>query len=562
MSRGLDNFHSQYLYRVLRPNESPNQEIVCCDPSSPRTIDEHVETGLTQPSRFISTTSDSNAAHRWLITANKKSFLQYRNFRTVIVKIDVQLLKSRYSQIAAAAYDLSNSLNRNAFLKTEKQNKFSESYHEVVFMDRIPSDVFSTYSMSNNESDKESNSQISSASGFSAVPINLQQIEANKVNKPTPAIGTNSNSIKFNSLQSAMRDIDILNDNLDYPTNSQTSSFSNFSTLPVNRPQDGAPITYNPSLGRTLGAESSTVRSNYVQSASHINLFSTKANPEIDSKKAANLRKLLRSMGGILSSPLKRSHIETEMNDPIAFLSPESTPKRFKYLQSNSPMNKIVTSKIDSKNAANLRKLLGIDISPSPVKRPRIDTLISEESAMSLTSDYSPVEYNYSGSVSSLSKINQLTNDDLVDTTYSPSSMASDTSLFPVNLTSNDTSTTDKWASTISPVTSTPHLRRNLFKQDTHSLKFLRDQSTPDILIEKASSVREPRSKEFHSSTFLSNNNQSNKFLEKFKSKAMPHTSTPMAARTHSRGASKAKFDDETDEAFTPLFQRENSPST
>ena len=526
MSRGLDNFHSQYLYRVLRPNESPNKDLVCCDPSSPRTIDEHVETGLTQPSRFISTTSDSNAAHRWLDKANEMCIFRHFNIRTVIVKIDVQLLKSRYSQIAAAAYDLSNSLNRNAFLKTEKQNKFSESYHEVVFMDRIPSDVFSIFSIlgnefitnnkinntessilsstlmghpllsqsiysanSNSELDGDSNSQISSASGFSTVPVNGQRIDRCRTDKSTPAFGAISNpNNKPNRIQSAssMYNIDLPNNNLDYPTNSQTSSSRDFSTLPVNRPQDGAPLTYNPSLGRTLGAESSPNRSNYVQSASHINLLSTKANPEIDSKKAANLR-----------------------------------------------------------------KLPGIDTSSSPLKTPQTDTSINHGLIRDLT-----LESDCLPSVPSISEMNQRTNDDdLVDANKSPFTMATDTSLLPVNNTSIDTSTTDKWASTMNPVnpaTSTSHLKRNLFKQDTHSPKFLRDQSTLAILTEKASSVHEPRSKEFYSSILLSNYNQSSKSIEKIKSKAKSPTNTPMSACTHSSAASEVKLDGKT----------ENMPST
>ena len=53
MSRGLNYFKSNYVYRVLRPNEDPNNDLTCVNSHSSCTIDEHVESGLHTPTRYI-----------------------------------------------------------------------------------------------------------------------------------------------------------------------------------------------------------------------------------------------------------------------------------------------------------------------------------------------------------------------------------------------------------------------------------------------------------------------------------------------------------------------------
>ena len=121
MSRGLHNFNPRYVYRVLRPNEDHKSDLTCCAPRSRRTVDEHVATGLKDPSRFISTTSSRERALKWLETANENSSWRYNNKREIIVRIDVDLIKSKYPELADSAYDLTNDRNRNHFLKTIKQ---------------------------------------------------------------------------------------------------------------------------------------------------------------------------------------------------------------------------------------------------------------------------------------------------------------------------------------------------------------------------------------------------------------------------------------------------------
>ena len=143
MSRGLDCFHSNYVYRVLRPNENPSSDLTCRAPRSVRTISQHVATGLKNPSRYISTTSSMDKALKWIETANEKSFARYGNKRKIIVRIDVDYLKTNYPEIADSAYDLTIEFNRDRFLKRVKERRFSCAYNEVVFLDRIPSEAVS-----------------------------------------------------------------------------------------------------------------------------------------------------------------------------------------------------------------------------------------------------------------------------------------------------------------------------------------------------------------------------------------------------------------------------------
>eukprot|EP00800_Vazella_pourtalesii_P017999 TRINITY_DN5672_c0_g1_i1.p1 TRINITY_DN5672_c0_g1~~TRINITY_DN5672_c0_g1_i1.p1 ORF type:complete len:273 (-),score=53.01 TRINITY_DN5672_c0_g1_i1:197-982(-) len=141
MSRGLDNFHPSSVYRVLRPDEDFNSHLHCCDIKSTRRIDQHIADGLTVPSHFISTTSSLANALKWLNTSNKKCFPRYFNIRSVIVRINISIIKSKYPNIASTAYDLSNSANRDHFLKTDRQKGYAAAYSEVVFTVIIPKEA-------------------------------------------------------------------------------------------------------------------------------------------------------------------------------------------------------------------------------------------------------------------------------------------------------------------------------------------------------------------------------------------------------------------------------------
>ena len=89
--KGLQNLKEDFLYRALRTDEDPYKDIVCKDPSSNRTIDQHVKDGLKFPSKYISTTASFNLAERWIRTSAYKS--SYKR-GTTIVKIDVNHFKS------------------------------------------------------------------------------------------------------------------------------------------------------------------------------------------------------------------------------------------------------------------------------------------------------------------------------------------------------------------------------------------------------------------------------------------------------------------------------------
>ena len=141
MSLGLEDLNVRYVYRVLRPDEDPNEDIACKAPHSNRSISEHIATGLRTPSKFISTTSSLESAHKWLQTSDERTSSRYGNRRTTIVRIDVGLLKQRYPRIADSAVDLTTHYNRNVFLEDERQMRFAGAYKEVLFVGRIPSEA-------------------------------------------------------------------------------------------------------------------------------------------------------------------------------------------------------------------------------------------------------------------------------------------------------------------------------------------------------------------------------------------------------------------------------------
>ena len=147
MSLGLDNLYSRYVYRVLRPDEDPYDNLTCKDPNSIRSIAQHVETGLRIPSQYISTSRNFEMAKQWLETANDKTSWIYGNRRTTIVQIDTYIIKSEYPHIANSAVDLTNYENSNYFLGNLTQKQFAYTYQEVVFSYCIPSAAVSVVSM-------------------------------------------------------------------------------------------------------------------------------------------------------------------------------------------------------------------------------------------------------------------------------------------------------------------------------------------------------------------------------------------------------------------------------
>ena len=131
---GLQNLKEDFLYRALRTDEDPYKRIVCKDPNSNRTIDQHVKDGLKFPSKYISTTASFDLAERWIRTSAYKS-----NYKrgTTIVKIDVNILKSIFPHLVNSAYNFTKEDVIDAFL-TGESKRFASRYDEVVFGRDIP----------------------------------------------------------------------------------------------------------------------------------------------------------------------------------------------------------------------------------------------------------------------------------------------------------------------------------------------------------------------------------------------------------------------------------------
>ena len=134
---GLHNLQENFLYRALRNDEDPYRDIVCKDPNSNRTIDEHVKDGLKFPSKYISTTAKFDLAQTWIETSVRKS-----NYKrgTTIIKIDMKYLKNNYPDLVNSAYNFTNDIVRSSFLSKDSCN-YARKYEEVVFERFIPSKV-------------------------------------------------------------------------------------------------------------------------------------------------------------------------------------------------------------------------------------------------------------------------------------------------------------------------------------------------------------------------------------------------------------------------------------
>ena len=131
---GLHNLEEDFLYRALRTDEDPYKDIVCKDPNSNRTIDQHVKDGLKFPSKYISTTASFNLAEKWIGTS---AYMSFYKRGTTIVKIDVNRLKSIFPHLVNSAYNFTKEDVIDAFL-TGDSKRFASRYDEVVFENYIP----------------------------------------------------------------------------------------------------------------------------------------------------------------------------------------------------------------------------------------------------------------------------------------------------------------------------------------------------------------------------------------------------------------------------------------
>ena len=150
MSRGLDNFDGEFVYRLLRPDESPYKDIVCKDPSASLKICQHVQEGLKIPSQFISTTASFEAARDWIETSHRRRPFQYSSLkcRDTIIKISVDYIKDNHPEIANSAYDFTDEDVRSSHLRGLPLG-YAIRYQEIDFEGTIPkeaiADIFVVY---------------------------------------------------------------------------------------------------------------------------------------------------------------------------------------------------------------------------------------------------------------------------------------------------------------------------------------------------------------------------------------------------------------------------------
>ncbi|KAL4229667.1 hypothetical protein ACF0H5_010055 [Mactra antiquata] len=121
---------TNYLYRVLRPEEILEFGISARAPSSTRTVEEHISNGSHFPSKFISTSKSLEAA---------KSFASMSRNRPVrIVRIDVtELMRSGQ---CIQIIDLTNPLvvNQHISIINHVARNWVNKFQEVVIDGSIP----------------------------------------------------------------------------------------------------------------------------------------------------------------------------------------------------------------------------------------------------------------------------------------------------------------------------------------------------------------------------------------------------------------------------------------
>ena len=139
---GLDKYKGEFVYRLLRPDESPYKDIVSKDPRANRKISQHVKEGLKIPTQFISTTASFQAAVDWIGTSHACRPSEYSHLerRNTIVKISVKYIRDRYPAVADSAYNFTDDDFRCKHL-VGVQNGYASRYQEVDFERTIPKEA-------------------------------------------------------------------------------------------------------------------------------------------------------------------------------------------------------------------------------------------------------------------------------------------------------------------------------------------------------------------------------------------------------------------------------------
>ena len=142
MSRGLDKYKGEFVYRLLRPNEDPYNDIVCKNPNCNHDISQHVGEGLKIPTQFISTTASFQAAMDWIDTSHSCRPSQYSDLerRNTIIKISVKYIKDRRPALADSAYNFTDGEVRSQYL-VGIQMGYARRYEEIDFGRTIPKEA-------------------------------------------------------------------------------------------------------------------------------------------------------------------------------------------------------------------------------------------------------------------------------------------------------------------------------------------------------------------------------------------------------------------------------------
>ena len=137
--RGLNNFEEDYVYRVLRKDESSEKDLKCKDNNARVPLNDHIEKGSRQKSQYISTTASMKKANSFAYHS-----VQRDHKPVEIVKIDVNWIKSNKPGLANQAYDLRLEKNRDKFLTAPKQKEQASRMKEVCFPHKIPKEAVSS----------------------------------------------------------------------------------------------------------------------------------------------------------------------------------------------------------------------------------------------------------------------------------------------------------------------------------------------------------------------------------------------------------------------------------
>lgn len=131
---------TDYVYRVCRADEDISQGIRCVDPTSTRTVAQHVASGTRIPSRYISTTCELSTALLWAfyVMDTQSRYLRPQPLRVV----RIHLSRAQGTELEAGCVNLNCERVREHFIQGAIHRNYARSSREVLFQDHIPPSMF------------------------------------------------------------------------------------------------------------------------------------------------------------------------------------------------------------------------------------------------------------------------------------------------------------------------------------------------------------------------------------------------------------------------------------